>query len=165
MSKDGFVQGSSSNRSRITNYQPVEDELDTEDEANKLWKVLGIVAERKNKYKIRWEGDDPATGKPWPNSWTMKEDVTSDVIEEWLALPEEERKRRTEEEDRFEKEEKKKASKSARKSKGARQSFRDAMPRDLCHYRVCSTHFIEEHNQVPSGFDDIYGTGCQETRW
>ncbi|KAH6909770.1 hypothetical protein BKA70DRAFT_175746 [Coprinopsis sp. MPI-PUGE-AT-0042] len=118
MSKDAFVQGSSSNRSRITNYKLLEDEEDSEDEANKLWTVLGIVAERKKSYKIRWEGNDPATGKPWPNSWTRKEDVTGDVIEEWLALPEEERRRRTEEEDRFEKEEKKKTAKF-RKSKGS----------------------------------------------
>ncbi|KAF6760614.1 hypothetical protein DFP72DRAFT_76553 [Ephemerocybe angulata] len=54
----------------------------SDDEEN-LWEILGIVGESRTKYKVKWAGDDPATGKPWGNSWVDKKDVTPDVVQEW----------------------------------------------------------------------------------
>ncbi|KAJ3549108.1 hypothetical protein NMY22_g997 [Coprinellus aureogranulatus] len=52
------------------------------DEEN-LWEIVGIIREKGNKYKVKWAGEDPKTGKPWGNSWVKKSDVTPDVVEEW----------------------------------------------------------------------------------
>jgi hypothetical protein len=52
------------------------------DEEN-LWEILGIIAEKGTKYKVKWAGEDPKTGKPWGNSWVKKSDVTPDVVDEW----------------------------------------------------------------------------------
>ena len=38
-------------------------------DADQEWDVKDIVAERKEDYKISWEGVNPKTGKPWPNTW------------------------------------------------------------------------------------------------
>ena len=52
------------------------------DEDN-LWTIEGIVSERQGMYKVKWAGNDPATGKPWGNSWVKKSDVTPDVVKHW----------------------------------------------------------------------------------
>lgn len=67
-----------------------------------LWEVIEVTAERKGMYKVRWQGLDPATNKPWaqvrlrkpfsayytlmlPQSWVPKKDVTPDLSAEWKA--------------------------------------------------------------------------------
>ncbi|KIK63306.1 hypothetical protein GYMLUDRAFT_464287 [Collybiopsis luxurians FD-317 M1] len=48
-----------------------------------LWEAVAIVAENAKLYKIKWAGFDPATGKPWADSWVAKHDVTRDLVEAW----------------------------------------------------------------------------------
>lgn len=48
-----------------------------------LWAVQEITAERGKKYKVKWVGADPATGKSWPQSWVAKHDCTNDLVVEW----------------------------------------------------------------------------------
>ncbi|KAG2135260.1 hypothetical protein DEU56DRAFT_395491 [Suillus clintonianus] len=48
-----------------------------------LWEVLEIVAERGKKYRVRWAGNDPKTGRPWPLDWVPKHDCTDHLVEEW----------------------------------------------------------------------------------
>ncbi|KAH9937262.1 uncharacterized protein B0H18DRAFT_192276 [Fomitopsis serialis] len=48
-----------------------------------MWKAIEILAERGNRYKVNWVGDDPATGKPWPPSWVNKEDCTRGLVRGW----------------------------------------------------------------------------------
>lgn len=47
-----------------------------------------------NKYKVDWEGLDPATGKPWPPSWVLKTDCTEALVEEWEAQKREQKERK-----------------------------------------------------------------------
>lgn len=60
-----------------TQFIPQEDDEDT------LWSVIEILAENKKQYKVLWEGDDPATGKPWKPSWVAKHDCTDDLVARW----------------------------------------------------------------------------------
>jgi hypothetical protein len=62
--------------SQSTRFVPQEGDEDV------LWKVLAITAETK-KYKVRWEGLDPHTGKPWVQSWVQKHDCTDDLVAKW----------------------------------------------------------------------------------
>ena len=48
-----------------------------------LWKVIEITAEKGNTYRVRWEGIDPATKRPWPQSWVHKHDCTDDLVSDW----------------------------------------------------------------------------------
>lgn len=48
-----------------------------------LWEVIEIVAERGKKYRVRWAGNDPKTGRPWPLDWVPKHDCTDHLVEEW----------------------------------------------------------------------------------
>lgn len=50
-----------------------------------LWSIDGILGEKHGKYKVKWSGLDPDTGKPWANTWVPKCDVTQDVVLEWKA--------------------------------------------------------------------------------
>lgn len=68
-----------------------------------LWEVIEVTAEKDKKYKVRWKGLDPTTGRPWAQvsywmfdlcvhdhrvfiqSWVPKKDVTSDLSAEWKA--------------------------------------------------------------------------------
>ncbi|KAN0082488.1 hypothetical protein V8E55_008283 [Tylopilus felleus] len=50
-----------------------------------LWAVQEITAERGNKYKVKWVGVDPDTGKPWAQSWVAKHDCTNDLVIQWKA--------------------------------------------------------------------------------
>ncbi|KAI0801062.1 hypothetical protein C8Q74DRAFT_1364713 [Fomes fomentarius] len=54
-----------------------------ENDENELWDVIAIVAERPQQFKVKWKGIDPATRKPWKDSWVSKEDCTDDLIREW----------------------------------------------------------------------------------
>lgn len=53
------------------------------DDEEVLWAVQEITRERGKKYKVKWVGTDPATGKPWAQSWVAKHDVTDDLVVEW----------------------------------------------------------------------------------
>ncbi|KAG6332666.1 hypothetical protein ID866_6420, partial [Astraeus odoratus] len=53
------------------------------DDEELLYEVEEITAERGNKYKVRWAGVDPATGKPWPQDWVNKRDCTDSLVMEW----------------------------------------------------------------------------------
>ncbi|KAJ7584077.1 hypothetical protein C8J56DRAFT_728414, partial [Mycena floridula] len=48
-----------------------------------LWTVIAITQEKGKKYKVKWEGTDPKTNKPWPESWVAKSDCTPDLVQEW----------------------------------------------------------------------------------
>lgn len=54
-----------------------------DDEA--LWEVQEITAERGRKYRVKWAGVDPATGKPWPQDWVDRHDCTDQLVAEWKA--------------------------------------------------------------------------------
>ncbi|KAH9050231.1 hypothetical protein EDB84DRAFT_1259699, partial [Lactarius hengduanensis] len=47
------------------------------------WEVVEIVAEDGKRYKVRWAGKDPKTGKPWPLSWVPNSHCSSELIKDW----------------------------------------------------------------------------------
>ncbi|KAI9441368.1 hypothetical protein H4582DRAFT_1810608 [Lactarius indigo] len=47
------------------------------------WEVVEIVAEDGKRYRVRWAGKDPKTGKPWPLSWVPNSHCSSELIKEW----------------------------------------------------------------------------------
>ncbi|KAL5528221.1 hypothetical protein ACEPAF_7357 [Sanghuangporus sanghuang] len=53
-----------------------------ESDAEQLWDVIAIRAERNGKYLIQWAGADE-NGNPWPDSWVPREDVTDDLVAAW----------------------------------------------------------------------------------
>lgn len=53
------------------------------DDDETLWKVIEITAEQPGKYKVRWDGLDPTTGRPWGQSWVPKTDCTDDLRRAW----------------------------------------------------------------------------------
>lgn len=63
--------------------QPSTQFVSQEDDEQVLWEVIEITAENSAMYKVRWAGDDPATGKPWPQSWVLKHDCTPDLVQSW----------------------------------------------------------------------------------
>ncbi|KAI0049327.1 hypothetical protein FA95DRAFT_891089 [Auriscalpium vulgare] len=53
-------------------------------DGEQLWEAIEIVKEDpKRGFLVRWAGNDPNTGKPWPNSWSLREDCTDDLVQEW----------------------------------------------------------------------------------
>lgn len=60
-----------------TQFIPLSDDEET------LWTVIEITAERPRHYKVRWEGNDPATERPWAQSWVPKTDCTDDLRAVW----------------------------------------------------------------------------------
>ncbi|KAI6126010.1 hypothetical protein EV401DRAFT_1046290 [Pisolithus croceorrhizus] len=50
-----------------------------------LYEVEEITAETTYKYRVKWAGLDPATQKPWPQSWVDKHDCTDALVAEWKA--------------------------------------------------------------------------------
>lgn len=54
-----------------------------EDDAEILWEVIEITAEKPKQYRVRWAGTDPKTRKPWPQSWVPKHDCTDDLVFAW----------------------------------------------------------------------------------
>jgi hypothetical protein len=61
-----------------------------------LWKVIEITAENKKSYKVRWDGVDPKTNKPWAQSWVPKHDCTNDLVAEWKLSKAKKKKREAE---------------------------------------------------------------------
>ncbi|KZT75049.1 hypothetical protein DAEQUDRAFT_720259 [Daedalea quercina L-15889] len=59
-----------------------------------MWQVIEILAERGNRYRVKWAGNDPATGKPWAPSWVNKQDCTSQLIDGWNREKELRRRRK-----------------------------------------------------------------------
>lgn len=57
--------------------------ISQEDDDETLWEVIEILDERPTKYKVKWAGLDPKTGKPWPPSWVLKHDCTDYLVREW----------------------------------------------------------------------------------
>lgn len=53
------------------------------DDDENMWDIDGIVEEDRGKYKVKWAGENPATGKGWRDSWVKKSEVTPDVAEIW----------------------------------------------------------------------------------
>jgi hypothetical protein len=53
------------------------------DDEETLWKVVEITAERPKQYKVKWDGLNPDTGRPWAQSWVPKGDCTDDLRKEW----------------------------------------------------------------------------------
>ncbi|KAJ7182857.1 hypothetical protein C8R43DRAFT_15141, partial [Mycena crocata] len=54
-----------------------------ESDAEHLYDAIEILKEKKGQYLIKWDGVDPATGKPWPDSWANKRDCTDDIVATW----------------------------------------------------------------------------------
>lgn len=50
-----------------------------------LYEVEEITAERGNKYRVKWAGVSPVSGKPWPQDWVDKSDCTTSLVAEWKA--------------------------------------------------------------------------------
>ncbi|KAG5653215.1 hypothetical protein H0H81_001692 [Sphagnurus paluster] len=65
-----------------------------EDDEQVLWEVIEITAEKGKYYKVRWAGSDPATGKPWPQSWVQKQDCTDDLVIQWKCKKDLKKKRK-----------------------------------------------------------------------
>ena len=59
--------------------------VDQSGDEDVLWEVQEITDERGKKYKVKWAGIDPATKKPWAQSWVAKHDCTNDLVAEWKA--------------------------------------------------------------------------------
>ncbi|KAF9052222.1 hypothetical protein BDZ89DRAFT_421715 [Hymenopellis radicata] len=55
------------------------------DDDKNVFPVVEITAEKGKKYKVRWAGNDPATGKPWAESWEPKTNVMSPLVTDWKA--------------------------------------------------------------------------------
>lgn len=64
------------------------------DDDEVLWEVQEITAENGKKYKVKWAGTDPATGKPWAQSWVAKHDCTDDLVLEWKVKKQQQRAER-----------------------------------------------------------------------
>jgi hypothetical protein len=48
------------------------------------WEVVEIVEEDAGKrFRVRWAGKDPKTGKPWPLDWVPYSHCSSDLIKDW----------------------------------------------------------------------------------
>jgi hypothetical protein len=63
--------------------QPETQFIPQEDDAEILWEVIEITAEKGKKYRVRWAGSDPKTRKPWPQSWVPMHDCTDDLVLAW----------------------------------------------------------------------------------
>ncbi|EPQ51425.1 hypothetical protein GLOTRDRAFT_140886 [Gloeophyllum trabeum ATCC 11539] len=74
-----------------TQFEPQEGDSDA------LWEVIEITGEKKKKYRVKWAGTNPKTGKAWPQSWVDKHDCTDDLVEDWKLKKA--RKKREEEEE------------------------------------------------------------------
>ncbi|KAJ3720582.1 hypothetical protein C8R42DRAFT_582513 [Lentinula raphanica] len=57
--------------------------IDLPDDDVNLWDALEIVGESATRFKIKWDGIDPATGRRWLDSWVQKHDATPDLVKAW----------------------------------------------------------------------------------
>ena len=48
-----------------------------------LYSVIEITGEKGKRFKVRWEGIDPKTNRPWLQSWVDKSDCTDDLVLAW----------------------------------------------------------------------------------
>jgi hypothetical protein len=48
-----------------------------------MWRVDEITAESEECFRVRWSSNDPATGKPWGESWIRKNDCLFHLVAEW----------------------------------------------------------------------------------
>jgi hypothetical protein len=80
MSKQLTTEEDSIELSSSERFQP------REDDDKLLWEVTEIVSEKRGSYKVRWKGNDPATGKSWAPSWVSKGDVTDDLVKKWKLV-------------------------------------------------------------------------------
>jgi len=67
-----------------------DDELQAGDDD--LFHPAKITSEKGGKYFVQWEGKDPVTGKPWPQSLVRKEDCTDGLVEAWKEEQEKSKK-------------------------------------------------------------------------
>ena len=74
---EGSVPSSLEISERETQFVPQEDDAET------LWEVIEITAEKGPAYKVKWAGLDPKTRKPWAQSWVPKRDCTDRLVMEW----------------------------------------------------------------------------------
>ena len=65
-----------------------------DDDDETLFEVIEITGETKDKYRVRWEGNDPKTKKPWPQSWVPKWDCTDDIVLIWKTEKKKQKERR-----------------------------------------------------------------------
>ncbi|KAI0260760.1 hypothetical protein BC834DRAFT_1044416 [Gloeopeniophorella convolvens] len=56
----------------------------TSDE-DESWDVIEIVAEDAKRYKVRWAGNNPKTGKPWPLDWVPRSHCSAELIQKWQS--------------------------------------------------------------------------------
>ncbi|OJT02749.1 hypothetical protein TRAPUB_6743 [Trametes pubescens] len=54
-----------------------------DDDDENLWDAIEILEERGDKYKVRWDGFDRKTGKPWPPTWEFKRDCNDELKHTW----------------------------------------------------------------------------------
>ncbi|KAM3413591.1 hypothetical protein BST61_g11460 [Cercospora zeina] len=59
-----------------------------------IWEVEAILREHKTRYLIKWAGKNPKTGKPWQNSWQLKESVNKAAMDEWKGLQKKQARRK-----------------------------------------------------------------------
>jgi len=82
------AESQTSDVSLTQGFEPQEDDEET------LWEVIEITGEKPKYYKVRWKGTDPATLKPWAQSWVPKKDCTDDLVLEWKRKQKEKEKDR-----------------------------------------------------------------------
>lgn len=56
-----------------------------------MYKIKDIIDEDRTRYHIRWEGHDPKTGKPWPDTWEPKLNANKPAVEAWKKQKAEQR--------------------------------------------------------------------------
>jgi hypothetical protein len=54
-----------------------------EDDSEMVYEVVEITGETQDRYQVCWNGEDPKTRKPWPQSWLPKEDCANDLVLMW----------------------------------------------------------------------------------
>ena len=47
------------------------------------WEVIEIVAEDGKLFQVRWAGNDPRTGKPWPLDWIPSSHCSAELVKAW----------------------------------------------------------------------------------
>ena len=47
------------------------------------WEVIEIVAEDGKLFQVRWAGNNPETGKPWPLDWIPSLHCSAELVKSW----------------------------------------------------------------------------------
>ena len=66
-----------------------------DNDEEELWDVIEILEEKGQRYKVKWAGNNPTTGKPWAPSWVGKTDCTNDLIAAWKEKKKKKDRRKT----------------------------------------------------------------------